>query len=143
MAGKNVFADASDVYVKSGSTEFQIATSTGGLMHQSTALPNSSQLAPLKLLTWPSTVAHTLVDTTTTQSMTGKTVNNITITNPGTAATLNISSGGILGTTGAFQAMFAVSANSKVTLPASTLAVLMWTTDAAAQVNAPTTQLNS
>ena len=38
MAGKNVFADGSNVYVKNNSTEFQVVGSTGQLYHQGIAL---------------------------------------------------------------------------------------------------------
>lgn len=75
MAGKNVFADGSNVYTKSGSTEFQVMSSTGGLYHQGVVLPDSTLLSVLKTVTWPSTVAQTLVNTTSVQTLTNKTLN--------------------------------------------------------------------
>lgn len=93
-------------------------------------------------LTAPSAAAWTGVGTTATQSLTNKTINNITITDPGTAATLTISSGGTLETAGAFQHKFTAAANSAVTMPSATDATLMWTTETVGQITAKTSQIN-
>lgn len=141
---KLVFPDGSTVFVKNGTTEFPFVSATGGLYHQGTILPNSSLLSPLANVTWPSTVATTLVDTTTTQELINKTINNITVTDPTSdaAGTLTIADGGTLATAGAFQHKFTSTANSAVTLPAATDAMLMWTTEASAKITAPTSQIN-
>ena len=128
--------------MKTGSTDVLIGSSTGGLYHQGVELPGSSLMSPLKSITWPSTSAQTLVNTTSVQALTNKTINNIVVTDPGTAATLPISSGGTLEAIGSFQHKFTAAANSAVTLPSATDALLMWTTEAAGKITAPTSQIN-
>ena len=130
------------IYMKTGSTDVLIGSSTGGLYQEGVALPHSTQLGPLALVTWPTTAAQTLVNTTSVQSLTNKTVNNITITDPGSAATLTISSGGTLEAFGAFQHKFTAAANSAVTLPSATDALLMWTTEASGKITAKTSDIN-
>ena len=73
--GKFVLPDDCTMFAKSGTTEFAVISDTGGLYHQGTMLPDTSMLAPLKVLTWGSTAAHTLVGTTLTQDLTNKTLN--------------------------------------------------------------------
>lgn len=53
---------------------------------QGISFPNSSQFGPLSVVTWPSTVAHTLVDTSTPQVLSNKAV---TLTTESTAANLS------------------------------------------------------
>lgn len=61
--------------MKTGSTDVLIGSSTGGLYHQGVVLPNSTLLSPLSFVTWPSTAAQTLVNTTSVQDLTNKTLN--------------------------------------------------------------------
>lgn len=72
------------IYVKTGSTDVLIGSSTGGLYQQGVALPDSTQLGPLKVVTWPSTAAQTLVNTTSVQTLHGK----VTSSGCGMAVTL-------------------------------------------------------
>lgn len=128
---KAVFGKDIDGWVKdSSNTERKLFDSTGALY------PGGVKMTPA------STAAFTVVDTTTVQALTNKTINNITITDPGSAATLTITSGGTLEAIGAFQHKFTSTANSAVTLPAATDAMLMWTTEASAKITAPTSQIN-
>ena len=60
--------------MKTGSTDVLIGSSTGGLYHQGVVLPDSTLLNPLKLITWPSTAAQTLVNTTNVQTLENKTI---------------------------------------------------------------------
>lgn len=136
------FGFVSPIRVKNGSTDITIASSTGGLYQQGVALPDSTQLGPLSVVTWPTTAAQTLVNTTSVQSLTNKTVNNITITDPGSAATLTITSGGTLEAIGAFQHKFTSTADSAVIIPPATDALLMWTTEADGKITAKTSQIN-
>lgn len=55
--GKVVFPDDSTIFVKSGTTEFAVISDTGGLYHQGTILPDTSNI----------------VDTTSAQSLLNKT----------------------------------------------------------------------
>ena len=87
---QSVFPSGSEVYVKSGSTETKIASSTGALYHQGTILPNSTLIGPLSAVTWPSTVAQTLVNTSNTQTLEAKTLGSKTgwsVTTPTSAST--------------------------------------------------------
>ena len=52
---KNVLPSGGNLYVKSGSTQFKVAGSTGNLFHQAIALPNTTLIAPLANVLWPST----------------------------------------------------------------------------------------
>lgn len=72
--GKFVLPDDCTMFAKSGTTEFAVISDTGGLYHQGTMLPDTSMLAPLKVLTWGSTAAHTLVGTTLAQTLEHKTI---------------------------------------------------------------------
>jgi len=131
-----------DGYVVSNTTERQIFSSTGALYHQGVILPNTTLLNVLASVTWPTTGAQTLVNTTGIQALTNKTINNITITDPGTAATLTVTSGGTLEAIGAFQHKFTAAANSAVTIPSATDATLMWTTELDGKITAKTSQIN-
>jgi len=139
---------------KSGSTD-TLFGSTGGLVGGYGTPPSTSaytiagttatQALTNKTLnagTSPSTATHTLVGTTAAQALTNKTINNITITDPGSSATLTISSGGTLEAIGAFQHKFTSTANSAVTIPPSTDAFLMWTTELDGKITAKTSQIN-
>jgi len=134
MAQKNVLADGSDLYTKSGTTEFKIATSTGGLRVDGATLIHA-----------PSTEVLTLVGTTETQDLTNKSINKVTVTAPTTGATLTIASGAELKTSGAFQLVLATTVNSLVYMPPTTAesARVLWTTeDSAAKITAKTSEIN-
>jgi len=73
---KSVLPDGGSLYVKSGTTEFKVVTSTGQLYHQGQALTvGTSVLNPLgSYATWPSTAsAWTAVGTTAAQTLEAKT----------------------------------------------------------------------
>ena len=92
------------IYMKTGTTDILMGSSTGALYHQGTILPDTSSF---------------------------NTLSNMTL-----------SSGGTVDFSGAFQHKFTSTAASAVTLPAATDAVLMWTTEVAGKITAPTSQIN-
>jgi len=135
------------LYMKTGTTDVLIGSSTGGLYQQGVALPNSSQLGPLGSVTWPTTAAQTLVNTTSVQSLTNKTINNITITDPGSTggATLTLSSGLTFAVTGVSLGVILEStANCHVLLPPTTdaNARLLYSTNDGQNITAPSSQIN-
>jgi len=90
------------IYMKTGTTDILMGSSTGALYHQGVVLPNSTLISPLANVTWPSTVALTLVDTSTPQVLSNKAV---TLTTESTATNLSAYGVSVLQTWSTAQAV--------------------------------------
>ncbi len=97
---KNVLPSGGNLYVKNGSTAFKVAGSTGNLFHQAVVLPNTTLITPLASVTWPSTVAQTLANTSDSQTFYGKSLGSscawaVTTPTSASAATLALAPYGL------------------------------------------------